>query len=137
MSDDAAGSGPSGPPEQGRPPRVRVTALRAQARRAPGQPVAHEIAEQSEVGQIFVRSLIRSQLRLAVVVAVGFILILLAFPLLLAVAPGLDQAEFLGVPFSWLLLGVGVYPVILLSAWLYVRTASRNEARYLDLVERE
>ena len=83
------------------PRRVRVTAPRSQASRAPsGYPVAREVAEQSEVGQVFVRSLIRSQLRLAVVVAVGFLL-------------------------------------ILLSAWLYVRTASRNEARYLDLVEEE
>jgi len=99
--------------------------------------VAREVAEQSEVGQVFVRSLIRSQLRLAVVVAVGFLIILLAFPLLLAWVPGLDQATFVGVPFAWLLLGVGVYPVIGMSAWLYVRTASRNEARYLDLVEDE
>jgi len=99
--------------------------------------VAREVAEESEVGQVFVRSLIRSQLRLAMVVAVGFLLILLAFPLLLAFVPGLDRAEFLGVPFAWLALGVGVYPVIGLSAWLYVRTAARNEARYLDLVEDE
>lgn len=125
---------PAGPPNAAR--RVRVTAPRSQARRAPpGYPVSREVAEQSEVGQVFVRSLIRSQLRLAVVVAVGFLLILLAFPLLLAWVPGLDRAAFLGVPFSWLLLGFGVYPVIGLSAWLYVRTASRNEARYRDLVE--
>ncbi|MEO6201584.1 MAG: hypothetical protein ABIX44_10520 [Cryobacterium sp.] len=132
MPEDPTGSGQ---PAQTPPRRVRVTAPRAQARRAPGQPVAREIAEQSEVGQVFVRSLIRSQLRLAVVVAVGFLLILLAFPLMLAYVPGLDQAEFLGVPFSWLALGVGVYPVILMSAWLYVRAAARNEARYLDLVD--
>jgi uncharacterized membrane protein (DUF485 family) len=131
-SDGPAGSGH--PPPQ----RVRVTAPRSQASRAPsGYPVAREVAEESEVGQVFVRSLIRSQLRLAMVVAVGFLLILLAFPLLLAFVPGLDRAEFLGVPFAWLALGVGVYPVIGLSAWLYVRTAARNEARYLDLVEDE
>ena len=134
--------GPAGPeptgPEVTPPHRVRVTAPRSQASRSPsGYPVAREVAEQSEVGQVFVRSLIRSQLRLAVVIAVGFLLILLAFPLLLAVFPGLDRAAFLGVPFSWLLLGIGVYPVTLLSAWLYVRTASRNEARYLELVEEE
>lgn len=125
-------------PEHTPPQRVRVTAPRSQASRSPsGYPVAREVAEQSEVGQVFVRSLIRSQLRLAVVVAVGFLLILLVFPLLLAFVPGLDRAEFLGVPFVWLLLGAGVYPVILLSAWLYLRTASRNEARYLELVEEE
>ncbi|TFD79251.1 DUF485 domain-containing protein [Cryobacterium fucosi] len=130
--EDSVGSGQaaSTPPD-----RVRVTAPIAQARRAPGHPVAREIAEQSEVGQVYVRSLIRTQLRLALVVAVGFLLILLAFPLLIAFVPGLEQAELFGVPFSWLALGVGVYPIILLSAWLYLRAAARNEARYRDLVD--
>jgi hypothetical protein len=40
-----------------------------------------------------------------------------------------------GVPFDWLLLGAGIYPVTGLSAWLYVRSAARNEARYRDLAE--
>ena len=40
-----------------------------------------------------------------------------------------------GIPFDWLLLGAGIYPVIGLSAWLYIRTAARNEARYRDLAE--
>ena len=39
------------------------------------------------------------------------------------------------VVFAWLLLGAGIYPVIGLSAWLYIRTAARNEARYRDLAE--
>ena len=61
--------------------RVRVTAPAAAAR-----PVTEssEAAQESDVGQVFVRSLIRSQLRLALVVAGGFLVILGAFPLLLA-----------------------------------------------------
>jgi len=112
--------------------RVRVTAPRSTAK-----PVrdSREAAEESDVGQVFVRSLIRSQLRLAIVVAAGFLLILLAFPLLLGLVPGLAEAEIAGIPFGWLLLGAGIYPVIGLSAWLYIRTAARNEARYRDLAE--
>ena len=112
--------------------RVRVTAPRTAA--GPAQE-SREAAQDSEVGQVFVRSLIRSQLRLALVVAGGFLLILGAFPLLLAAAPGLAETRIAGIPFAWLLLGVGIYPVIGLSAWLYVRTAARNEARYRDLAE--
>jgi len=82
---------------------------------------------------VFVRSLIRSQLRLALVVAAGFLLILAAFPLTLVLVPGLADTTIAGIPFGWLLLGVGIYPVIGLGAWLYVRTAARNEARYRDL----
>ena len=117
--------------------RVRVTAPHA----FPRSPVqggrrsleSREAAQDSEVGQVFVRSLIRSQLRLALVVAGGFLLILAAFPLILVVVPGLAETRIGGLPFGWLLLGVGIYPVIGLSAWLYVRTAARNEARYRDL----
>jgi hypothetical protein len=93
----------------------------------------HEAAEESDAGALFVRSLIRSQLRLALVVGLGFLLILLAFPLMLGLVPGLADSTIAGLPFDWVLLGAGIYPVIGLSAWLYVRTAARNEARYRDL----
>ena len=110
--------------------RVRVTAPRSAPRPA-GESL--EAAEDSDVGQVFVRSLIRSQLRLALVVAIGFLLILSAFPLLLAAIPGLAETRIAGVPFDWILLGAGIYPVIGLSAWLFIRSAARNEARYRDL----
>ncbi|MEY9775901.1 hypothetical protein [Arthrobacter sp. MW3 TE3886] len=89
--------------------------------------------EETDAGQLFVRSLIRSQLRLGLVVALGFLLIMLAFPLMLGLVPGLADSTIAGLPFDWVLLGAGIYPVIGLSAWLYVRTAARNEARYRDL----
>ncbi|KUM37263.1 hypothetical protein [Arthrobacter sp. EPSL27] len=130
--------------------RVRVTAPRRvdQSRAAAGSGTAggsalpggrppadaREAAEESDAGQVFVRSLIRSQLRLAVVVAAGFLLILAAFPLMLGIVPGLADSTLAGLPFDWVLLGAGIYPVIGLSAWLFIRTAARNEARYRDLL---
>ncbi|MET3809725.1 hypothetical protein [Arthrobacter sp. UYEF3] len=117
--------------------RVRVTAPRSfnAGSVAAGRPAAdtREAAEESDAGQLFVRSLIRSQLRLGIVVAAGFMLILLAFALLLGLVPGMAELRIAGLPFGWVLLGAGVYPVIGLSAWLYVRTAGRNESRYRDL----
>lgn len=125
--------------------RVRVTAPRSVKAGSvtPGNAVlpaarsaadSRDAAEESDAGQVFVRSLIRSQLRLAVVVAAGFLLILVAFPLMLGLVPGLAESTIVGLPFDWVLLGAGIYPVIGLSAWLYIRTAARNEARYRDLV---
>lgn len=120
--------------------RVRVTAPRSMTQGSTALPVAQpaadsrQAAEESDAGQVFVRSLIRSQLRLGLVVAGGFLLILLAFPLMLGLVPGLAESKIAGLPFDWVLLGAGIYPVIGLSAWLYVRTAARNEARYRDLV---
>lgn len=114
--------------------RVRVTAPHSAPRiPADSWTEPRESAEESAVGQVFVRSLIRSQLRLALVVAGGFLLILGAFPLLLAAIPGLAETRVAGVPLDWLLLGVGIYPVTGISAWLYVRSAARNESRYRDL----
>ena len=120
--------------------RVRVTAPRTILPGSGALPAvrsaadSRDAAEESDAGQVFVRSLIRSQLRLAVVVAAGFLLILVAFPLMLGLAPGLAESTIVGLPFDWVLLGAGIYPVIGLSAWLYIRTAARNEARYRDLV---
>lgn len=118
------------------PQRVRVTAPRSASRPAPGSyPVAREMAEQSEVGELFVRSLIRSQLRLAVVVATGFLVILIGIPVLLAVFPQIGELSVFTVPVPWLLLGLGVYPLVISCAALYVRSASRNEMRFRDLID--
>ncbi|WP_125611028.1 hypothetical protein [Specibacter cremeus] len=119
-----------------RPGRVRVTAPRSTARRVPGRTsVTQEVAEQSAVGEVFVRSLIRSQLRLALIASAGFVLALAGCWVLVRWVPAVADWRILGVPAAWLLLGVGMYPVIGLCAWLYVRAAARNEARYRDLVE--
>lgn len=119
--------------------RVRVTAPRQSATAAPAapgrSPYPREVAEDSDAGRIFIRSLIRSQLRLALVVACGFLVILAVIALFLVYGPGVAETRIFGIPLDWLVLGAGIYPVIGLSAWLYNRAAARNEARYRDLVE--
>lgn len=125
--------GPSRPPAQG---RVRVSAPRAQARRiVDGTSVSDEVAQQSAVGEVMVRSLIRSQLRLALVVTAGFMASLLLCWGLTRWIPLFSDWRILGVPVPWLILGVGVYPVIGACAWLYVRAATKNENQYRDLVD--
>lgn len=125
--------GPSQPPAEG---RVRVVAPRAQARHDPHRTsVSQEVAEQSAVGEVMVRSLIRSQLRLALVVTAGFMAALLICWALVHWMPTFADWHILGIPAAWLLLGVGVYPVIGACAWLYVRAATKNENQYRDLVD--
>ncbi len=89
----------------------------------------------TDIQSVYVRSLIRSQLRLALICAAGFVLATLVFVGVIAFAPALDGAFVAGVPVSWLLLGFGVYPLAISVAALYVRAATRNEARYRSLVE--
>ena len=126
-------TGPGRPPAQG---RVRVSAPRTQARLiAHGTSVSDEVAQQSAVGEVMVRSLIRSQLRLALVVTAGFMASLLLCWGLVRWIPTFTDWRLLGVPLPWLILGVGVYPVIGACAWLYVRAATKNENQYRDLVD--
>lgn len=116
------------------PGRTRVRAQRSRTLTAGNFPVSREVAEQSGVGRLLVGSLIRSQLRLALVVGGGFLLLLCAIPLLLAVYPALSSILLFGVPLPWLVLGAGIYPVIWLCAWLYSRAADRNEESFRNLV---
>ena len=116
--------------------RVRVTAPRQPVTATPSRPPHQgEVTEDSDAGRIFIRSLIRTQLRLALVVACGFLVILAVLALFLVYGPGVAETRIAGIPLDWLVLGAGIYPVIGLSAWLYNRAAARNEARYRDLVE--
>ncbi len=117
--------------------RVRVTSPRTDAvRRPPRRRVTDDIDEQTGVGELYMRSLVRSQLRLGLGVLGAFCLTVGALPLLFWLAPALAQVRVLGVGLPWLLLGVGAYPVIGLTAWAYVRAAERAERDFADLVER-
>lgn len=106
------------------------------ARRPPARPVARDIEEQTPTGEVYMRSLVRAQLRLAVGVLLAFALTVGGLPLLFAVAPALRATELLGVPLPWLLLGVVVYPLVGVAAWTYVRAAERAERDFSDLVGR-
>ena len=125
----------SGTSEQPPPPRVRVTAPRADVRRRP-QLLVQEIDEQTELGAVYVRSLLWAQLRLAAGILAAMGLTIGCLPLLFTLAPELLSRTFLGMPLTWGLLGFLVYPLLLLLGWVYVRRAERNERSFADLVER-
>jgi hypothetical protein len=116
--------------------RVRITSPRTRAARSrTRRSNAAEIDALTRLGEVYVQSLMRAQLRLA-----GYVVLLLAasvglLPVLFRVLP-VDRVHLFGVPLPWLLLGVVVYPWLLVLAWWYVRRAERNEAAFIDLVDR-
>ncbi|MGH3341606.1 MAG: hypothetical protein ACRDPK_01745 [Carbonactinosporaceae bacterium] len=117
--------------------RVVVTNPRTRASRRPRPyPVAREIDEQTELGEVYVRSLVRTQLRLGLLVCAVMGGLLGGLPLLFALLPALREVRVLGIQLPWLLLGVLVYPVLIAAAWYYVRQAERNERDFAELVER-
>jgi len=117
--------------------RIRVVSPRTRAVRASGpRAVRRDIGEQTVVGEVFMASLIRSQLRLAVGVLLICAVLVGGLPLLFVLEPGLAEVALLGFPLPWVLLGVAVHPALVVGAWLYVRQAERNETDFADLVER-
>jgi hypothetical protein len=119
------------------PRRVVVTGPRtATVRRPPGTPGVQALDEQTVVGDLLVRSLVRAQLSLAVRTAGVVALLLGGLPLLFAAVPLTRDAVVLGLPLPWLTLGVLVYPVLLLAGWVHVRLAERTERDFVELVER-
>jgi len=117
-------------------PRVRVTSPRATATRRRRVTGASEIDAQTDLGEVYMSSLVRSQLRLALLVLAALAVLVAGLPLLFTVAPALVDVHVVGVPLPWLLLAGGVYPFLLLLGWLYVRAAERNERDFAEVVER-
>ncbi|WP_326799770.1 hypothetical protein OG946_33960 [Streptomyces sp. NBC_01808] len=131
---------PPEPPEP--PPRVTVAHPRTLAARSsqplPGSRalVADDLGRQTPLGDVYLRSLMRTQLRLAAFVVGALGVVLGVLPVLLATVPSVRDSTLAGVPVPWLVIGVAVHPVILALAWVYQRQARKNEAEFADLVER-
>lgn len=117
--------------------RVRITHPRTEAaRRAPFRAPSREIDEQTALGELYMRSLIRSQRRLAIAVCATIGLLLVGVALAGQVFPRFATASLLGVPLPWLLLGVLVYPVLIGLAAYTVRQSERNERAFTELVRK-
>ena len=132
------------PPEPDRPSaeqayteRVRVTSPLGSAARHVPLSVRQEIDESTGVGEVYMRSLIRSQFRAALTVVTALVLSLGVLPIVFATVDSATSTRLWGVPLPWVILGAAVYPCIVLIGWLYVRQAERAERNFIDLVETE
>jgi hypothetical protein len=127
------GTGSGGDP----PRRVTVTSPRTSAvRRPPGRSALRALDEQDHVGELLVRSLVRAQLLLALRLLAVLAVLLGGLPLVFAVAPATRDVQVLGLPLPWLVLGVLVYPAMVVGGTVYLRLAERNERDFTELVER-
>ncbi|MEO5710326.1 MAG: hypothetical protein ABIQ59_10945 [Nocardioidaceae bacterium] len=116
--------------------RVRVTSPRTTATRQRRVTGTSEIDAQTDLGEVYMSSLLRSQLRLSLLVLAALGVPVAGLPLLFTVLPGLAAVHVLGMPLPWVLLAFVVYPFLLLLGWLYVRAAERNERDFTEVVER-
>lgn len=118
-------------PEPARPARVRVTAPRT------GEPLSATpwVSEPADADSVIVASLIRSQLRLAILCALGFIATLAGIAAVAAL-PALDELRVAGVPVSWLVLAFAAYPPLVAIAGIAMVAANRTEAQFHVLAHR-
>ena len=108
------------------PPRVRVTGpprRRADVVRPVG---TREIDAETALGEVFMRSLLREQLFLALRVLAALALTIGMLPLLFHLFPSLGDMRVGQMPLAWLLLGVLAYPWLVVLGWFYVRRSEAN-----------
>ena len=114
--------------------RVRITNPLTTASPHVRRTVQQEIDESTGIGEVYVRSLVRSQLRAALTVITTLMLTLGALPIVFWLLQDLSELTLLGVPLPWVVLAVAVYPGLFLLGWLYVRQADKAERDFVALV---
>jgi hypothetical protein len=116
------------------PPRVRVTGpprRRAHGVRSAG---TREIDAETALGEVFMRSLLREQLFLALRVLAALAVTVGMLPLMFHLFPSLGDERVGQLPLAWLLLGVLTYPWLVLLGWFYIRRSEDHERDFADLV---
>jgi uncharacterized membrane protein (DUF485 family) len=93
-----------------------------------------EFEEQTEVGELYLRALMRRQWRLSLGVALTFTAFLLVQPLLAWWWPEWGVLRVVGIPVAWLVLGIGSYPLLIWLGSIYVRRAEEVDDEFTDLL---
>jgi hypothetical protein len=132
----AAREGNAGHPLAGRVKlgkRERIVLAKRRSSRRVVRTLA-ELEDQTSVGEVLVRQLVRVQLILSIRLMLLTVVVLGSIPLTFLV-PSLGTINVLGLRLPWLLLGFAVYPFFVAVAWSYNRSADRNEQDFADMVE--
>jgi hypothetical protein len=114
-------------------PRERVRVTGPPRRRTPAARTT-DIDAETRLGGMYLGSLLREQLRLALGILGVLALTVGLLPLVFHLLPGLSEIDVLGLPLPWLVLGVLVYPTLVTLGWAYVRRAERNERDFAELM---
>ena len=115
--------------------RVRVTGPPRRRATTTHQSGTREIDAGTELGRVYMQSLLREQLRLALGILALLAVTVGGLPLAFHLVPGLAEVRVGPLPVSWLLLGFLVYPWLITLGWLYIRRSEANERDFAALVE--
>lgn len=102
---------------------------------APGDSlILQEVAEQTSYGEVFLDDLIRRQQRLSLGVAGLFLMPLFGLPVGNLFASLLTDLRVFGLPLTWVLLTVLIYPYLWILAAYYLAAAGTLEDEFSQLV---
>jgi hypothetical protein len=109
-----------------RPERVTVMSTRTRAARSSGPAPRRQTSLPSDAGDAArLAVLLRVHRRLAAQTMSLVLIVLLGLPLGLSFLPDLTDTTVLGLPVLWWLLGVGIYPAMLLLGRWHARGVER------------
>jgi hypothetical protein len=87
-------------------------------------------------GDVLIAGLIRAQLGLTLGFLALTVAVIGSLPIIATLLPGVDSARIAGLPVPLLVLGGGIYPVLVVMGWGYVHLAERLERRFAELLSR-
>lgn len=96
-------------------------------------PIPPDDAVHSEA---FLHTLMRRQLKLSILCAAAFLVVLLGLPLANYFAPQLMATRIAGFTLSWLLLGVLFFPAVWAISWLFIQRSIWLEQDEVEQVKK-
>jgi hypothetical protein len=96
--------------------------------------MAAEIDEQTRLGELYMKTLIRAQWRLSISVLASAAMMIGGLPLLFLLVPATRTLSIGPVPLPWLILGVLIYPAVWVAGRYYVRQSEQIERDFTELV---
>ena len=94
-----------------------------------------DVQSDTVYGRLLVRSLTRAQLGLSLMCLAVAVAVIGSFPVIMALLPGARKVTLAGLPLTLVILGAGIFPVLMAVGWFYNRQATQLEARFIDLVD--
>ena len=84
----------------------------------------------------FLHSLMRKQLKLSIICALSFLVVLLGLPLANYFFPEFMAQRVFGFTLTWFLLGIGFFPVVWVIAYYFIRSSiALEEAEVREVTE--
>jgi hypothetical protein len=93
------------------------------------------VQSDTDAGRLLVRSLTRAQLGLSLMCLALAVAVIASFPVAMALMPEARKLTVAGLPLTLIVLGAGIFPLLMVVGWFYNRQASQLEARFIELVD--